>query len=103
MELWYDIPFAARNYEQHKQAQQAYYSALMSTRQGREVLCDMHRRIHDDYDDPIVELALTKYYDDTVTLCGVVVAKEIVDAFARIAKNYVHPEPPPVNEDGYKE
>lgn len=94
---WYETPPEQRTDEQRQRAQQAYYLALLSTREGKEVVCDMGCRISQliegSANDPncaIAQLWLEAFIKDTLTMCGVDNPMQITEAQARIAKNYIH-------------
>ena len=99
MAEWYETPPEQRTDEQSQRAQQAYYMALLSTREGKEVICDMGWRISQLIDgaanDPncaIAQLWLEAFIKDTFSMCGVDSPMQLVEAQARIAKSYIHRE-----------
>lgn len=99
MPNWYEIPPEQRTDEQRQRAQQAYYMALLSTHEGREVVCDMKRRVSDliegsanDNNCAVAQLWLERFLKDTLSMCGVDNPMHIVEAQARIARDYIHVE-----------
>jgi hypothetical protein len=99
MPEWYETPPEKRTDEQRQRAQQAYYMALLSTREGKEVVCDMKRRVSDliegsanDIHCAVAQLWLEGFIMDTITMCGVDNPMQITEAQARIAKSYIHKE-----------
>jgi len=109
MPEWYETPPEQRTDEQARRCQQAYYHALLSTAEGREVICDMQRRIREEKldrlknNDSAAQLCLEEYFEDTITLCGVNDTMQLVRAEARIAKSYIHKEEKPDIPEGYSE
>ena len=109
MAEWYETPPDQRNNEQKKEAQQAYYHVLLSTREGREVICDMQRRVREEKlnrlknNDFAAQLCLESYFEDTITLCGIDNTMQITEAQARIARSYIHKEEKPDKPEGYAE
>jgi hypothetical protein len=98
---WYEIPPEKRTDEQAQRAQQAYYLALLSTREGREVICDMKMRVAElvegaanDTNCAVAQLWLEAFLKDTLILCGVSNYDpiRIVETEAEIAKSYIHKE-----------
>lgn len=94
---WYETPPEQRTDSQRQCAQQAYYLVLLSTREGREVVCDMGRRVSEliegsanETNCAVAQLWLAGFIEDTLTLCGVDNTMQLVEAEARIAKNYIH-------------
>ena len=99
MAEWYETPPEQRTDEQRQRAQQAYYIALLSTREGKEVVCDMKRRVSEliegsanDSNCAVAQLWLEGFIMDTITMCGVDDTMQITEAQARIAKSYIHKE-----------
>ncbi len=104
MPEWYEIPPEQRTDEQRQRCQQAYYSALLASAYGREVICDMQRRFRDEKsENTAVQLCLETYYENTLTLCGVDNLMPIVEAQARIARSYIHKEEKPDILEDYAE
>lgn len=99
MAEWYETPPAQRTDEQRQRGQQAYYMVLLSTREGKEVICDMGRRVSEliegsanDSNCAVAQLWLEAFIKDTLTMCGVDNPMQITEAQARIAKSYIHKE-----------
>lgn len=102
MPQWYETPPEQRTNEQTRRCQQSYYHALLSTPEGREIFCDMQRRIRDEKsEDSAAQLCMERYYEDTLALCGVDNLMSIVEAEARIAKSYIHKEVKPDTPEGF--
>ena len=107
---WYETPPEKRTDEQRQRAQQAYYIALLSTREGKEVVCDMKRRAGEliegsakDTNIAVIQLWVQGFVEDTITLCGVDNPMEIAKAQARIAKSYIHKEKEKNTLEGFSE
>ena len=99
MAEWYETPPEQRTDEQRQRAQQAYYMALLSTREGKEVVCDMGWRISqliegaaNDPNCAIAQLWLEAFMKDTLTLCGVDNPMQLVVAKSDIARSHIHKE-----------
>lgn len=99
MTEWYEIPPEKRTDEQRQRAQQAYYLALLSTCEGREVVCDMKRRVSEliegsasDTNCAVAQLWMDAFIKDILTLCGSDNLMVIVEAEAQVAKSYIHKE-----------
>ncbi len=97
MPEWYEIPPEQRTDEQRQRCQQAYYIALLSTREGKEVFCDMKRRVSEliegsatDPNCAVAQLWLEGFIKDTITMCGADDTMQVTEAQARIAKSYIH-------------
>lgn len=110
MAEWYETPPEQRTDEQRQRAQQAYYRSLLSSRDGKEVICDMKRRVSEliegsanNNNCAIAQLWLEGFLKDTLTLCGLDNMMEITKAQARIARSYVHKEEEPDIPEGYAE
>ncbi len=109
MAEWYETPPEQRTNEQRQRAQQAYYHVLLSTAEGREVICDMQRRIREEKldrlknNDSAAQLCLEEYFEDTITLCGVDNTMQLAEAQAQIAKSYIHKEEKPDVPEDYSE
>lgn len=101
MQGWFDIPFAQRTTEERNAARETYCAALLSSREGREVLADMIRRVADQQpiacQDPSVAVGyawLRSFLDDTLILCGDVGEIELLNRRAALAEN-IPPERDP--------
>ena len=99
MAEWYETPPEQRTDEQRQRAQQAYYMALLSTREGREVVCDMKRRVSEliegsasDTNCAVAQLWMDAFIKDMLTLCGSNNLMVVVEAEAKVAKSYIHRE-----------
>ncbi len=110
MAEWYETPPEQRTDEQRQRAQQAYYMAILSTREGKEVVCDMKRRVSEliegaanDTNCAVAQLWLHGFVADTITMCGVDNSMQIIETQARIAKSYIHKEEKPNLPEGFVE
>ena len=101
MPEWYETPPEKRTDEQRQRAQQAYYLALLSTREGKEVVCDMKMRVAElvegaanDTTCAVAQLWIEAFLKDTLILCGVANYDPIllVEREAEIARSYIHKE-----------
>ena len=110
MAEWYEIPPEHRTDEQHQRAQQAYYMALLSTREGKEVVCDMKMRVAElvegaanDIHCAVAQIWIESFLKDTLILCGVSNYDPIllVEREAEIARSYIHKEKEPDLPEGY--
>ena len=97
MPEWYETPPEKRTDEQNRRAQQAYYMALLSTREGKEVVCDMgwrvSRLIEGSAHDPnlaVAQIWLETFMKDTMTMCGVDNPMQLIVAKSNIAKSHIH-------------
>jgi hypothetical protein len=97
---WYEIPPAQRTDEQNRQCQQAYRIALLSTPDGKQVVCDMKRRIAEtivtdcnNVNFGVTAIHLEAFFETTLRLCGVNDPMRIVEAQSEIARSYVHKNP----------
>jgi len=86
--------------------------ALLSTREGKEVVCDMKMRVAElvesaanDIHCAIAQLYLEAFLKDTFILCGVANYDPIllVEREAEIAKSHIHKEEEPDLPEGYAE
>ncbi len=112
MAEWYETPPKHRTDEQRQRAQQAYYMALLSTHEGKEVVCDMKMRVAElvegaasDTNCAVAQLWIEAFFKDTLILCGVsnYDPMRIVETEAEIAKSYIHKEEKSDSPEGYAE
>ncbi len=112
MPEWYETPPEQRTNEQTRRAQQAYYLALLSTREGKEVVCDMKMRVAElvegaanDIHCAVAQIWIEAFLKDTLILCGVSNYDpiRIVETEAEIAKSYIHKKEEPDSPEGFAE
>lgn len=110
MPEWYETPPEQRTDEQKVLAQQAYYLTLLATTKGREVVCDMKRRVAEKIEtsafDPncaVAQIWLESFITDTLFKCGVDNPMELTNVQAKIAKSYIHKEKKSDVPEGYAE
>jgi len=106
MANWYQIEAQKRSVEEQRLAQHAYCHTLLKTAEGREMLCDMHRRIsktkiQKTNDLAMAQLWLESFFDETIQLCGVTDLMGVIERFEEVAEKYapVPPAPPFRAED----
>lgn len=106
MANWYEIEAHKRSVEEQKLAQHAYCGVLLNTREGRQMLCDMRRRIsktkiQNTNDLAMAQLWLEDFFDETIKLCGVTDLMGVIEKLEEVAAGYTPrpPEPPYVPED----
>ena len=112
MPEWYETPPEQRTDEQRQRAQQAYYMALLSTHEGKEVVCDFKMRVAEliegsasDTNLAVAQIWIETFLKDTLILCGVSNYDPIllVEREAEIAKSYIHKEKKPDVSEDYAE
>jgi hypothetical protein len=110
---WYEIDDQQRTLSEKKEAWRAYHVQFLASRRGREVLCDMKRRIGRAVGksqvlgnakfDPhlaIAQLYLDDFIAETLELCGVTNDMRLLEASRDIGQGYEPvPEKPFIAED----
>lgn len=89
-------------------AQHAYCGVLLKSVEGRQVLCDIRRRISKTEmkdiktnDLAMAQLWLEDFFDETIKLCGVTDLMGVIEKLEKVAAGYTprKPEPPYMPED----
>jgi hypothetical protein len=110
MQRWYELTPAERSDEQTREAQEAHYKTLLSTRQGKEVVCDMQRRIaefridvHGNHNLAMALVWLEEFMIDTLAMCGVPDPYKILEAKQRTARSKPHEKTEPFVPEDHSE
>lgn len=91
---WHQIPPEKRTHAEALEAQQAYFKTLLAEPSGREVYCDMLRRVAERIEgcafEPelaVAQLWLEAFLKDSLRLAGVTDDMQIVTAMTPIAES----------------
>ena len=104
---WYETDPSRRSPDQETQAREAYARVLLGSSEGREVMCDMDRRINHKIQDcenrpelAVAQIWLEAFLGNTYLLCGVDNPMLIMELRQQIARSYIEKkEEPHLPED----
>ncbi len=77
-----------------------FYKTFLLNDDSREVLAYIKSRVIDDESQSVeVQLAFRKLYDQILDLCGVQGNKNIINAMAAVAAEYIEPKKPKSDDE----
>jgi hypothetical protein len=89
---WWQKPESDRSDDEKRQAQRAYLHAFFGDPEGRRVLFDMQRHVHEVGDNSAeTQLILQEFVDSIAFQAGVRDMMAVIDAQANIARRFVQP------------
>jgi hypothetical protein len=111
MAEWYDKSPDDRTDDELRAAWECYYETLLGTAKGRQVLCDMERRVAEQIKGcahnpalAVAQIWLEAFVKDSLTIAGAGEPIKRLEAMAKVARSHIPPaRPKPKLPQGYIE